>query len=180
LRGERWARSVEDEKPEDDVPKEETSTTEPQKDEASTTKLPDEDTIMTLATVDYSNVPSSEYPRPTGCSEYEALGGSERSQYCSDVLLPEALIQLQALRDGLREGEIPNPDDAKEHSIYETASQKLTMAEPAGAWVDRIITVRQQRLSMRQPIGGSKSNGHAQEPQESPLKGSTRSRRGYK
>lgn len=138
---------------------------------------------------------SEKVPRPRGCTDYESLGGSERSQvstvhvrkasvllifglqYCSDVLLPEALVQLHALRRSMRVGKLIEDDAQAEQALYDAAAQSLAQEEPVDGWVDRILSSRQQRRIARglPPTDTSEQSTKS----GSPAKGSTRSRRAY-
>ncbi|KAG8905357.1 hypothetical protein FRB99_000185 [Tulasnella sp. 403] len=129
---------------------------------------------------DWIILPSEKYPRPKGCPEYEALGGSERSQYCSDVLVPEALIQLCALREGLRSGTLLCEDDAEEDKVYQMTL--IELAKPArDAWVGEILAFRQnRRIAKGMPAMEANGKATVADWDTSPTKGATRSRRFYK
>ncbi|KAG9051179.1 hypothetical protein FS837_011294 [Tulasnella sp. UAMH 9824] len=185
LRGERWTRSNESTNPEEQVSEtnDAAPTTEQPTTEQPTNEHPPpaegQDTTMADAEEDWRMLPSEKVPRPKGCAEYESLGDSERSQYCSDVLLPEALVQLHALRRTMRTGKLLEDDGQAEQALYDAAAQSLAQEEPIDGWVDQILSRRQQRRIARgMPATdtleqlGKGSNG-------SPAKGSTRSRRAY-
>lgn len=142
-------------------------------------------------------LPSEKVPRPKGCSEYESLGDSERSQvsfsypnntsalltrdaqYCSDVLLPEALVQLHALRRTMRTDKLLEDDGQAEQVLYDAAAQSLAQEQPVDGWVDQILSRRQQRRIARGMPATDTPDQLGKGSNGSPAKGSTRSRRAY-
>jgi len=136
LRGERWAQTMSGPEPSDpEVPP---SESEP---------------------MDWRNVTSGQYPRPRGCESYESLERSDRNQYCSDVLLPEAIIQLHALRRGLLRGAYVHDSDPEiETAIHAEAQASLASEAPIDRWVDELMMDRQaRRLGMGLPMVDSEA-----------------------
>ncbi|KAG9015702.1 hypothetical protein FRB90_004395 [Tulasnella sp. 427] len=179
LRGERWTHANEITYSEDQPPEQKAETAE---ETGASTELPPtveaQDATMTDAEEDWRTMPSEKVPRPEGCPEYETLGGSERSQYCSDVLLPEALVQLHALRRGKRIERLLEDNVEAEQAFYDAAAKSLAEEELIDGWVDRVLARRQQRRIARgMPATESEESGKGSG--NSPAKGSTRSRRAY-
>ncbi|KIJ44339.1 hypothetical protein M422DRAFT_30483 [Sphaerobolus stellatus SS14] len=77
--------------------------------------------------------------RPTGGTEYEQLSRSDRGMYCTDVLLPEAVIQLHLFRRGLRKStQLLAPDEEKR--LY--AQGVEIAAKNEVPWSTRLIELR--------------------------------------
>ncbi|KAG8928666.1 hypothetical protein FRC02_006611 [Tulasnella sp. 418] len=93
--------------------------------------------------------PSMQYPRILGCEAYESLLPSERSQYCADVLLPEALIQLHIWRRELRPGPMTRGTEEEEAELYSKAKASLAEEKAIDAWVDYVLSMRSQRQIAR-------------------------------
>lgn len=176
LRGERWSESNDDGS---DPEQQQAPVTDDAAPSAERTQTAEQqDTVMSGVEDDWRTLPSEKVPRPKGCPDYESLGGSERSQYCSDVLLPEALVQLHALRRSMRAGKLIEDDERAEQALYDAAAQSLAQEEPVDGWVDRLLSSRQQRRiarGMPATDPSESTKGH----NGSPAKGSTRSRRAY-
>ncbi|KAG8987908.1 hypothetical protein FRB94_000863 [Tulasnella sp. JGI-2019a] len=168
LRGERWGQTVEDNDTEDRFD-------EHPAPRSSIDGFALVDPVL-LTQDDWANIPSDRIPRLCGGPEYETLKPSERSQYCTDVLLPEALLQLFILRRGLRSGPIPNPDDTYEHDLYTSASQAWAEEKWVGLWADMVISTRQERRR-RKGLPATDSKDKSEE--QSLVKGTTRSKRIY-
>ncbi|KAG8863075.1 hypothetical protein FRB96_009255 [Tulasnella sp. 330] len=122
----------------------------------------------------WANIPSDRVPRPLGEPKYELLHATERNQYCADVLLPEALLQLYILRRGLRMGPIPNPDDAYEDDLYTSASKVFENETWVGLWAEMVIS---SRLNKRRLKGLPPTNSKDRSEKQSPVRGTTRSNR---
>lgn len=175
LRGERWTRSNDSTIPEEQVSG--TNDTVPATEHPQPAE--EQDTAMLDVEEDWRMLPSEKVPRPKGCADYESLGDSARSQYCSDVLLPEALVQLHALRRSMRTGKLLEDDGQAEQALYDAAAQSLAQEEPVDGWVDQILSRRQQRRIARGMPATETPEQLGRGPNGSPAKGSTRSRRAY-
>ncbi|KDQ10568.1 hypothetical protein BOTBODRAFT_490063 [Botryobasidium botryosum FD-172 SS1] len=96
----------------------------------------------------------SQPPRPVGCPGYESLSLSERVQYCTDVLHPEAVIQLLGWRAGiLNATSTPVVNESAEQEQYDLCCQLLSQ-KAEDDWVQAVISMRESRRRMGTGGGG--------------------------
>ncbi|KAG8962199.1 hypothetical protein FRC03_004513 [Tulasnella sp. 419] len=121
--------------------------------------------------------PSMQYPRILGCEAYESLLPSERSQYCADVLLPEALIQLHIWRRELKPGPMTRGTEEEEAELYSKAKASLAEEKAIDAWVDFVLSMRSQRQIARgiKPESSRRESDRGNRAES----GTTRSRRRF-
>ncbi|KAH7107588.1 hypothetical protein BKA62DRAFT_139377 [Auriculariales sp. MPI-PUGE-AT-0066] len=101
-----------------------------------------------------------------GCDAYEKLSRSERLQYCTDVLTPEAVIQLLLWRNGKRRESGPLSDVAAEKTLHDMGHEFATQPAPGpiDAWVDTILRKREV-YDKKRNRNGLKKMEHAVEAQ---------------
>ncbi|KZP01033.1 hypothetical protein CALVIDRAFT_559692 [Calocera viscosa TUFC12733] len=102
--------------------------------------------------------------RPTGCESYEALSLPERLQFCVDILVPEAALQLLAWLEGYRftipplpslselDGDLPADLAEQENDIHKRAEQ-LAAIPPPSEWVNKVVAIRSSRQAAMEAKG---------------------------
>ncbi|PFH51715.1 hypothetical protein AMATHDRAFT_141912 [Amanita thiersii Skay4041] len=82
-------------------------------------------------------------PRQQGCEAYETLSSVEKIDYCLNVLLPEAILQILLWRNGLRRAvELLSLDE--EERLHDQGIQLLQVTD----WVFDVMRLRNSRLRL--------------------------------
>ncbi|KAK0196588.1 hypothetical protein F5146DRAFT_1012122 [Armillaria mellea] len=107
----------------------------------------DESTPMNVANETYDDP-----PRQIGCERYEALSRLEKIEYCQNVLLPEAILQILLWKEGARTSVELLSDDEEQrlHKRGEALRRKTD-------WVFDVIHLRSQATrALKRKAGRSK------------------------
>ncbi|KAF8635495.1 hypothetical protein AX17_003885 [Amanita inopinata Kibby_2008] len=115
------------------------------------TELDDIDAIQ-----DTQELGVKESPRQYGCAAYEALSSIEKLDYCLNVLLPEAILQILLWRKGLRRSLELLPVD-EEQRLHDEGLRLLHVTD----WVWDVMRLRSSRvrqLARRQTNDSSINN----------------------
>ncbi|RDB22192.1 hypothetical protein Hypma_010693 [Hypsizygus marmoreus] len=84
-----------------------------------------------------NNVEHVPPPRQHGCDGYEALAGIEKVDYCLNVLLPEAILQILLWRNGLRRS-VDLLSDGEEMILHWKGEELIKESD----WVNDVMRLR--------------------------------------
>lgn len=94
------------------------------------------------------------FPRQQGCEAYEALAGVEKIDYCVNVLLPEAILQILLWRSGYRTS-VELLSEEEEQELHEKGEELRKERD----WVYDVMRLRKLKLKqmqgMSQTVGGT-------------------------
>ncbi|KAG6829583.1 hypothetical protein H0H87_010824 [Tephrocybe sp. NHM501043] len=93
---------------------------------------------------------SSASPRQYGCEAFESLSQPEKNDYCLNVLVPEAILQILLWREGERTS-IKILDDLDETILYKKGLELLRASD----WVNDVMRLRQALVGQ---LGKSRKN----------------------
>ncbi|KAF9469412.1 hypothetical protein BDZ94DRAFT_1303884 [Collybia nuda] len=83
----------------------------------------------------------SELPRQRGCGAFEALSKREKNDYCLNVLLPEAILQILLWRAGLRTS-IELLSESEENELHDQGDVLINERD----WVYDVIRLRMSKI----------------------------------
>ncbi|GJJ12379.1 hypothetical protein Clacol_006620 [Clathrus columnatus] len=88
-------------------------------------------------------------PRPKGCEAYENLSRADRGLYCTDVLLPVAIVQLHLLRSGERKSWKVQSEE-QEKALYSKGLELMVVTHKnTFQWVSELVTMRRMAENLQ-------------------------------